>query len=211
MDYHKKIERPCDQCGRLYFARCDRLAKGRALHCSNSCSLKVRGRNDPRKKTAVARAVKRFWVRVDKTPGCWIWISAKDGDGYAHFMLNSTRIKAHRFSYELAYGPIPAGLLVCHHCDNPLCVRPDHLFVGTHSDNHRDMHAKGRGHDHRGEKCPTAKLTDAKVLEMRRLHRDEGIGYRRLARRFHVGLSTARAVLRGMSWRHLDTAPPLAE
>ena len=89
----------------------------------------------------------RFWEKVDKSGDCWIWIGAKNGWGYGILSRGTGmgRVRAHRLSYELANGAIPDGLFVLHKCDNPPCVRPDHLFVGDHAANMQDMHRKDRG------------------------------------------------------------------
>jgi len=87
----------------------------------------------------------RFWSKVDKTGDCWLWTAAQNRHGYGDFYVSRTfHTMAHRFSWALHYGPIPEGLFVCHRCDTPLCVRPDHLFVGTTQDNMADMMRKGR-------------------------------------------------------------------
>lgn len=91
---------------------------------------------------------------------------------------------AHRVAWELSFGPVPAGLFVCHHCDNPRCVRPDHLFVGTHDANMRDRDRKGRlSH---GERHVMARLTTAQVAEIRRRWRQGGVTQQRLADEFGV-------------------------
>lgn len=88
----------------------------------------------------------RFWEKVDRSGDCWTWIpTARSGFGYGKFAINRTMINAHRASWILNFGEIPDGRFVLHKCDNPPCVRPDHLFLGTHTDNMRDMLSKGRG------------------------------------------------------------------
>jgi hypothetical protein len=89
----------------------------------------------------------RFWSKVDKAPssnGCWLWTATKDRRLYGRFWNDGNRFGAHRTAWELTRGPIPPGLYVLHHCDTPPCVNPEHLFIGTQTDNMRDMAAKGR-------------------------------------------------------------------
>lgn len=98
-------------------------------------------------------SVTRFWRHVEKTDGCWLWVGGRANGGYGRFGALPDRIVyAHRFSYELHKGPIPDGMFVCHSCDNPSCVRPDHLFAGHNVDNVRDMVAKGRLRSFNGQK-----------------------------------------------------------
>jgi len=98
---------------------------------------------------------KRFWQKVEVIPGheCWEWSAYRMPNGYGKFKFNDKEGLAHRASWEIHFGPIPEGLFVCHHCDNPGCVRPDHLFLGTPQDNVDDMYAKGRDHRHGATHC----------------------------------------------------------
>ncbi len=140
-----------------------------------------------------------FWRHVKKTRGCWIWTGAKDPKGYGKFCSRRKNFFAHRFAWISEVGP--TDLLVCHRCDNPACVRPSHLFVGTQADNLRDMFAKGRaivGENHHG-----AKLTSAKVRELRRL-RDEGMEYAELGERFGVSMQSAWDAAVGRTWGHVS-------
>lgn len=154
----------------------------------------------------------RFWARVQKGEGCWLWTGAVSTNGYGAFgRWHGDSSGAHRTAYELAFGEIPPGLFVCHRCDVKRCVRPDHLFLGTHADNMADRNAKGRQargeksipHTlHRGQAHPNSKLTGEQVLEIRRL-RSAGAAVLELASRFSVSKSLIHNVTRGPGWRHL--------
>jgi len=163
----------------------------------------------------------RFWARVDKRPdGCWIWTGGRlQSGGYGHLHVGDREMRAHRFSWELHRGSIPEGLHVCHKCDNPPCVNPDHLFLGTDADNLADMRRKGRWHrgfpkgeDHwsrrhpeaipRGSKHPQAKLTEDDVREIRRAA-EAGETALELAARFPVSRLHIYSILRRKTWRHV--------
>lgn len=115
----------------------------------------------------------RFWAKVDKSGECWEWTGAKNRAGYGMLKAgaaNGSNTIAHRYSWTLVNGEIPDGLKILHKCDNPGCVRPSHLFLGTQKDNVHDMIAKGRDtaiKEQKGEKHPRAKLTNSQVDEIR--------------------------------------------
>lgn len=86
----------------------------------------------------------RFWRQVQKGPDCWLWTGTRTTAGYGQFNLHDRHWQAHRVAWQLTNGPIPDGLWALHHCDVPHCVRPDHVFLGTHTDNMRDAADKHR-------------------------------------------------------------------
>ena len=126
--------------------------------------------------------------------GCWLWQGHRDRHGYG---VRGGRL-AHRVAWELARGPIPAGLSVCHHCDEPACVNPEHLFVATHAENMADRGRKGRAA--RGERNGRAKLTAEQAAAIRAR---AGESHRSLAREFGVDRTTVRDIVRGVIWRGL--------
>ena len=115
-----------------------------------------------------------FWSNVDKTSGCWLWTGSTNGCGYGQFTYNGKLEKAHRVSWQIHHGPLPlwsghtTGICVLHRCDVPLCVNPDHLFLGTQGDNVADMIEKGRRDAQQfaslGGKARAAKLTKARRI-----------------------------------------------
>ena len=150
---------------------------------------------------------KRFWEKVDKSGDCWEWAAGKVTRGYGAFSANGKQIGAHRFSYELAFGPIEKyGMHVCHHCDNPGCVNPAHLFLGTSQENSDDCKRKGR-HSHagggtRGEESPNAKLTEKQVIEIRRDYND-GSSLVFLAEKNSVSQSAIYGIVTRRNWKHI--------
>jgi len=154
-----------------------------------------------------------FWERVAPGPGCWIWSGSRIHHGYGRVKRDRRLELAHRVAWELVNGPVPDGLCVLHHCDNPPCVNPAHLFVGTNSDNILDAVAKGRAahQSHpervaRGEGTAAAKLTAAQVIEIRQLHRPRRVSYPMLARRYGVSKQTIKNIVTGRWWRWLIAA-----
>jgi hypothetical protein len=144
---------------------------------------------------------------------CWEWTGSKlkSGHGLLRSVAADTYL-AHRLSWHIHNGPIPDGLCVLHHCDNPPCVRPDHLFLGTRADNTMDMISKGRQNFADGLRAlrsfqtgsgnPQAKMTEEKVIELRRRAAD-GEHYAELAVAFSIAASTANAIILGNSWKHV--------
>ncbi len=158
----------------------------------------------------------RFWAKVDRggpihpvlKTRCWVWTANKDKHGYGQFKTGDRPHAAHRWSWQTHRGPVPLGLCVLHHCDNPACVNPAHLFLGTHSDNATDREAKGRGGVklmRRGEQNGWAKLTEEMVREARRRHvkRDRQNGCHAIAREFGVSPNTVYYAVTGHNWRHV--------
>lgn len=157
--------------------------------------------------------------------GCWIWHGKKYPGGKR--VIKSGRYKgrvkikleygvykhwpAHRFSWMAFNGAIPSGRLVCHHCDNPLCVNPSHLFLGSSEDNNKDAKQKNR-HSF-GERHPNHKLTDQIVKEMRLLYKpwDKDCSYLGLAKRFNCAEGLVCDVVNGKRWQHVKpmVAPAL--
>ncbi len=147
----------------------------------------------------------RFWSKVSKTDGdgCWHWAAGLTPKGYGNFNSGKGRSsRAHRVAWELANGPVPTGLLVCHRCDNPSCVRPDHLFLGTDADNMSDKAAKGRGTappTWTGADHPRARLTEECVRQLRILA-ELGIPSTWMAERYGVSRHTAARAAAGRTY-----------
>lgn len=153
----------------------------------------------------------RFWKRVEKTDTCWIWTGAKTHGGYG--VIQSGRrpskiIRTHRLSYELCNGPIADGLDVCHSCDNPSCVNPSHLFLGTRSDNMRDCVAKGRLTApstcfSRGENHPRSKLTADQVRAIRIEYESGKTSTRKLAEKYAISRRSIMFIIHRKQWTHI--------
>ena len=144
--------------------------------------------------------VERFMSHVRQVAsGCHEWQSKRDKQGYGQFTLGvGKHVRAHRYAWMIANGDIPAGILVLHKCDNTRCVNHEHLFVGSHSDNAKDMVAKGR--HVKGERVHFARLTPDQVRAIR-----TATGMRKdIAAQYGVSGETIRAVRCGLSWKHVQ-------
>jgi hypothetical protein len=184
----KKISIFCPGCG------AERIAvASRALRRCRSCRLRhvhTRGR--------VAGSIReRFEEKYVPEPnsGCWLWLCHKDVNGYGVLTVRGkprTR-RAHRISYELHIGPVSPELLVCHRCDNPACVNPEHLYIGTQVDNMRDRTLRSRN--------ASSKLSVEAVCQIRELA-ERGVRRVTIAERCSVSQSTIQRILSGESWGH---------
>ena len=151
----------------------------------------------------------RFWRNVEKSETCWRYVGNISPQGYGRIGQGATSILAHRLSWELAHGPIANDLCVLHKCDNPKCVNPSHLFLGTRPENQRDMAEKQRSCH--GEQNHCAKLTAAMVLDVRRRY-DSGERLQDIANDAHITYKMVWNIGRRRNWRHIPepTSRPTA-
>lgn len=186
---------------------CDRPATARGM-CNTHYMQQRRAGLLPIGDRKPAPVEERFWRHVKKTAECWIWAGKeKSKRGYGQIGLGGRGAKqalAHRFSYELHKGPIPCGMVVMHSCDNPRCVNPDHLSVGTHSDNTQDAVSKGRWISVppliNGERHHSAKLT---ADDVRMIRDNPDIPTKELADRFGTNATSIQKVRSRKTWKHV--------
>jgi hypothetical protein len=146
------------------------------------------------------RDLDRFWKKVDKTSnpnGCWEWCGAIVlNRGYGLFGFKGTKL-AHRISYELSNGSIPSNMCVCHTCDNPKCVNPQHLWLGTTQDNTEDRHIKNRSA--RGSKIGTSKLTEAQVKDIK----SKQLRSLEYCKKYNISDTTVYRIWNNEFWKHI--------
>lgn len=189
-----KIVLTCPTCSNPFERFPSRI--GRAKYCSKAC--RNRGREKPVEEI--------FWSHVDirNDEECWNWMASLDDHGYGQF--GSKRLgghfSSHRLSYILTNGPIPDGLFVCHRCDNPKCINPKHLFLGTPLDNVKDMISKGRGRYiiTRGEDSHFAKISASDVIAIRQDPRPTA----EIAQDFNISLNQVRRIKSRENWSHIE-------
>jgi hypothetical protein len=181
---------------------------GRALRCAAG-NVTASPAPTRVKHFQIKDAAERFWSRVNKTDTCWIWTGrtqAPPNLPYGMISWNGKERSTHRLSYELEYGPIGnRRILVLHKCDNPRCVRPAHLFLGSHQDNATDRDQKGRFRVLHGSLNGWSKLTEKDVASIIKTYDDPhsketGVD---IAKRFGVSPTTVHDILRGKTWRHV--------
>ncbi len=145
----------------------------------------------------------RFWEKVDKSGDCWLWTAATNLNGYGVIWFNQVMTPAPRVAVFLTGLEIPDGMCVCHTCDNPPCVNPSHLFIGSYSDNLVDMVSKGRANRPKGERSPFAKMTDEGVLAARAAYAEGGALQKDLAEQYGVSKTAMRRILIREKWAHI--------
>lgn len=160
-----------------------------------------------------------FWAKVDKSPhpkGCWVWTASVNIKGYGQTAYRQRMCGAHRMSYVIHNGLIPEGMLICHHCDNRVCVNPTHLFIGTAQDNSTDMKEKGRSalgpkngmikNPHkqpRGEVHGNSKFTAGDILEIRRLYASKWGSATQIGLLFGTSKKYVLKVVHRQTWTHI--------
>lgn len=185
----RMVPTTCERCGCEFQTPARSPSQPLAKYCSYGCRH--------------GDIATRFWSRVEKTEACWLWTGLLSWKGYGITAVHQRHVGAHRLAYELAYGPIPPGMFICHHCDNRRCVRPDHLFLGTAQDNTDDMLRKGRESWAVGERGGLAVLTEAQVREAReRYRRGEG-SHRSLALEYGISKGAMCHILTYRTWKHV--------
>lgn len=158
----------------------------------------------------------RFWSKVEKADGCWLWKGSRCQKGYGIFVIRGKNYQAHRLSYELAYGITLGSVLGCHSCDTPSCVNPQHIWPGTQAENMADRDRKGRtarGTRHgtktkpnsvaRGEQVGNAKLTASQVIEIRQRYANGDHALKKLSKEYGLTPSNIYKIAMHKVWRHI--------
>lgn len=205
-----RVARSCRRCDAPFTALQSAVDKGQGNYCSQSCARLGSRNNLPLLDRLMSFVDKNGPIpshRPDLGP-CWIWTGyVRPTSGYGQFNP-FPGAAAHRASWTYVNGPIPEGMNVCHHCDERRCVRPDHLFLGTQSENMQDAKAKGRIHldgigGRRGSNNARSILTEDQVRDIRNRHAN-GTKVADLAREYGVGSTTISATVNRKNWRHVD-------
>ena len=150
--------------------------------------------------------VERFDSKVIPEPncGCYLWTASTNKSGYGKYSNGKSQwVLAHRYAYEHVNGEIPKNMLVCHKCDTPSCVNPEHLFVGTHKDNAADRDKKSRRVATKGSARSWSKLDEDKVRDIRNLYFRGGVSTWALGKHYGVSSKTVYDIVNGNRWKHV--------
>ncbi len=192
----KPFPRICLFCNSHFDATAAAIRRGQGKFCSRACYFKGKPRD-----------LRTAFMKSFTTPeeGCWEWMRNKYKQGYGQITSFQKSYLAHRLAWEYAFGSIPDGMFVCHKCDNPSCVRPDHLFLGTPLTNMRDKISKGRSVVKSGTALASAKLTEDAVRHIRLTYRRRIPGHtaKELAAKFGVSASVVAMVAARQAWKHV--------
>lgn len=186
----------CLHCGEAFPTLQAEINRGNAKYCSKRCQF------DGRPQKTVEQ---HFWPKVNKTDGCWLWTGAPNRGGYGPMMIGGRKgykALAHRVSWELANGPIPSDMFVLHNCpggDNPACVNPAHLWLGTRADNQRDMAEKNRSLY--GERSLKAKITSDQASAIRVRYSQGGISQKALGKEFGISQAGISMIVTEKNWK----------
>lgn len=183
----------CD-CGGENILNSGEIKRKAVISCSMNCPVKVESNK--------IRHFKKNYVIAKND--CWIWTGYRDKNGYGSVSngRGKSGIRAHRFSYELFKGEISQGLYVLHKCDNPSCVNPDHLFLGTPKENYED--SKNKGRNTRGEKQKKSKIKDVDVIEIRKLYSTGEKTFADISKMYGISRTTAHRIVKKMIWKHIE-------
>lgn len=209
MEVTPQVSCVCRACGCSFMCERRLFNRGQGKFCSRLCSSQhgaLARREQAAKLRASGDLQRDAFVRLegriepDLNSGCWLWSGSANHQGYGLISVANQMRSTHRFAYEVANGSIPTGMMVCHRCDTPACVKPAHLFLGTAQNNTDDRMAKGRHNPARGERAGFSVLTEDQVRESRLLKLTPA----EMSDRYGIVQSGATRALRGDTWAHID-------
>lgn len=185
------------------------VAKNRKTCGNKACTAEIKRRNAKSQAGSIRERFESKLVKRDS--GCWEWTGRKNKGGYGAMVVNGKSLRAHRLAFQIYSKPLGDDQLACHHCDNPSCVNPDHLYAGTPQSNADDKVARGRCHRPKygpeilpGETNAISKLSDDAVRKIRELHKSGSATNKHIAEIFEVSPSLISKVVNGHIWRHVE-------